>query len=43
MNHPDLGTIDIENVPVTMPVIEIDQQCQFLVRGQRELSLTSSF
>ncbi|VDI50589.1 Hypothetical predicted protein [Mytilus galloprovincialis] len=42
-NHPDLGTIDIENVPVIMPLLEIDQQCQFLVRGQRELSFTNSF
>ncbi|VDI32255.1 Hypothetical predicted protein [Mytilus galloprovincialis] len=39
----DLGTITIENVQVQMPVLDIDQQGQFLVRDERKLSLTHSF
>ncbi|XP_052059172.1 E3 ubiquitin-protein ligase TRIM33-like [Mytilus californianus] len=42
----NLGTINVENVSVPMPVLDIDQQCQFLVRAhgdQRKLSLASSF
>ncbi|CAC5399513.1 unnamed protein product [Mytilus coruscus] len=40
---PDLGTINIENVPVSLFVLDIDQQCQFMVGEQRKLSLTNSF
>ncbi|XP_052090937.1 uncharacterized protein LOC127727858 isoform X1 [Mytilus californianus] len=40
---PDLGTITVDNVQVPTPVLNIDQQCQFLVRDKRKLSLTHSF
>ncbi|XP_063411345.1 uncharacterized protein LOC134694271 [Mytilus trossulus] len=40
---PDLGTITVENVQVQMPVLDIDQQGQFLVKDERKLSLTHSF
>ncbi|XP_063411349.1 uncharacterized protein LOC134694276 [Mytilus trossulus] len=39
----DLGTITVENVQVQMPVLDIDQQGQFLVKDERQLSLTHSF
>ncbi|XP_071147934.1 uncharacterized protein [Mytilus edulis] len=38
-----LGTITVENVQVQMPVLDIDQQGQFLVKDERKLSLTHSF
>ncbi|XP_071155270.1 tripartite motif-containing protein 2-like [Mytilus edulis] len=41
--HSDLGTIDIENVQAPISVLDIDQQCQFMVGEQRKLSLTNSF
>ncbi|XP_071149362.1 uncharacterized protein [Mytilus edulis] len=40
---PDLGTITVENVQVKMPVLDIDQQCQFLVKDERKLSMSHSF
>ncbi|VDI21490.1 Hypothetical predicted protein [Mytilus galloprovincialis] len=40
---PDLGVITVENVQVQMPVLDIDQQCQFLVKDERKFSLTHSF
>ncbi|XP_063420356.1 uncharacterized protein LOC134705570 [Mytilus trossulus] len=40
---PDLGTIDIENVQAPTSVLDIDQQCQFMVGEQRKLSLTNLF
>ncbi|XP_052090944.1 uncharacterized protein LOC127727860 [Mytilus californianus] len=40
---PDLGTITVDNVQVPTPVLNIDQQCQFLVRDNKKLSLTHSF
>ncbi|XP_063411338.1 uncharacterized protein LOC134694265 [Mytilus trossulus] len=39
----DLGTITVENVQVQMPVLDIDQQGQFLNRDKRKLSLAHSF
>ncbi|XP_063411341.1 uncharacterized protein LOC134694267 [Mytilus trossulus] len=39
----DLGTITVENVQVQMPVLDIDQQGQFLNRDKRKLSLAQSF
>ncbi|XP_063425128.1 uncharacterized protein LOC134708489 [Mytilus trossulus] len=44
--HQDLGNVTIENVPVLMPVLDLDQQSQVLVRAhgdERRLSLTNSF
>ncbi|VDI15620.1 Hypothetical predicted protein [Mytilus galloprovincialis] len=40
---PDLGTITVENIQVQMPLLDIDQQGQFLVRDERKLSLKHSF
>ncbi|XP_063424195.1 uncharacterized protein LOC134707949 [Mytilus trossulus] len=40
---PDLGTIRVDTVSVPMPVLDIDQQGQFLVREKRKLSLTHYF
>ncbi|XP_071149003.1 uncharacterized protein [Mytilus edulis] len=40
---PDLGTITVENVQVQIPVLDIDQQGQFLVKDKRKLSLSHSF
>ncbi|XP_063411377.1 uncharacterized protein LOC134694301 [Mytilus trossulus] len=40
---PDLGTITVENVQVQMPLLDIDQQGQFLVRDERKLTLKHSF
>ncbi|XP_063411318.1 uncharacterized protein LOC134694246 [Mytilus trossulus] len=40
---PDLGTITVENVQVQMPVLDIDQQSQSLVKDERKFSLTHSF
>ncbi|XP_063411317.1 uncharacterized protein LOC134694245 [Mytilus trossulus] len=40
---PDLGTIKVENVQVSKPVLDIDKQCHFPVREERKLSLTHSF
>ncbi|XP_063411340.1 uncharacterized protein LOC134694266 [Mytilus trossulus] len=40
---PDLGKITVDNVQVQMPVLDIDQQGQFLVKDERKLSLTHSF
>ncbi|VDI15618.1 Hypothetical predicted protein [Mytilus galloprovincialis] len=40
---PDLGTITVENVQVQMPLLDIDQQGQCLVRDERKLSLKHSF
>ncbi|VDI42101.1 Hypothetical predicted protein [Mytilus galloprovincialis] len=39
----DLGRITIENVQIQMPLLDIDQQGQFLVRHERKLSLKHSF
>ncbi|XP_063411348.1 uncharacterized protein LOC134694275 [Mytilus trossulus] len=39
----DLGTITVENVQVPMPLLDIDQQGQLLVKDKRKLSLTHSF
>ncbi|XP_063411326.1 uncharacterized protein LOC134694254 [Mytilus trossulus] len=38
----DLGTITVENVQVQMPVLDIEQQGQFIVKDERKLSLTHS-
>ncbi|XP_071154376.1 uncharacterized protein [Mytilus edulis] len=40
---PDLGAIMVDNVQVPVHVLDIDQQCQFLVRDEGKLSLTNSF
>ncbi|XP_063411376.1 uncharacterized protein LOC134694300 [Mytilus trossulus] len=40
---PDLGTITVENIQIQMPLLDIDQQGQFLVRDERKLSLKHSF
>ncbi|VDH92649.1 Hypothetical predicted protein [Mytilus galloprovincialis] len=40
---PDLGVITVENVQVQMPVLDIDQKCQFLVKDERKLSMSHSF
>ncbi|VDH90299.1 Hypothetical predicted protein [Mytilus galloprovincialis] len=40
---PDLGTITVENIQIQMPLLNIDQQGQFLVRDERKLSLKHSF
>ncbi|VDI14969.1 Hypothetical predicted protein [Mytilus galloprovincialis] len=40
---PDLGVITVENVQVQMSVLDIDQQCQFLVKDERKLSISHSF
>ncbi|XP_063411381.1 uncharacterized protein LOC134694305 [Mytilus trossulus] len=40
---PDFGTITVENVQIQMPLLDIDQQGQFLVRDERKLSLKHSF
>ncbi|XP_071149001.1 uncharacterized protein [Mytilus edulis] len=40
---PDLGVITVENVQVQMPVLDIDQQAQFLVKDERKLSISHSF
>ncbi|XP_063411337.1 uncharacterized protein LOC134694264 [Mytilus trossulus] len=39
----DLGTITVENVQISMPVLDIDKQCHFPVRDERKLSLSHSF
>ncbi|XP_071148732.1 uncharacterized protein [Mytilus edulis] len=39
----DLGRIAIENVQIQMPLLDIDQQGQFLVWDERKLSLKHSF
>ncbi|XP_063411342.1 uncharacterized protein LOC134694268 [Mytilus trossulus] len=39
----DLGRITVENIQVQMPVLDIDQQGQFLVKDERKVSLTHSF
>ncbi|VDI24778.1 Hypothetical predicted protein [Mytilus galloprovincialis] len=38
----DLGTITVDNIPVPMSVLDIDQQGQFLVKNEKKLSLTHS-
>ncbi|XP_071155301.1 uncharacterized protein [Mytilus edulis] len=40
---PDLGMIMVDNVPVTMPALDIDQQGQFYVTDKKKFSLTNSF
>ncbi|XP_071153441.1 uncharacterized protein [Mytilus edulis] len=42
----DLGNITVDNVPVPIPVLDLDQQSQVLVRShgdERQLSLINSF
>ncbi|XP_071154419.1 uncharacterized protein [Mytilus edulis] len=38
----DLGTITVDNIPVPMSVLDIDQQGLFLIKNERKLSLTHS-
>ncbi|XP_071149364.1 uncharacterized protein [Mytilus edulis] len=40
---PDLGTITVENIQIQMPLLDIDQQGQILVRDERQLALSHSF